>query len=65
MAAPQPLAGLVGQVAVAETVLVPAGKVRLGGVTYDAVSDGAFIEAQSKVVILRVSSGNLVVRAVK
>jgi len=57
------LAALVGQAAEAETTLRPAGKIRLGGATYDAVSEGGYIEAGAQVVILRISSGNLVVRA--
>jgi membrane-bound serine protease (ClpP class) len=58
------LIALIGQNATTETVLRPAGKIRLEGVTYDAVSEGAFIEPGSKVVVLRVAAGNLVVRAV-
>jgi hypothetical protein len=57
------LAALAGQAAEAETALRPAGKIRLGGATYDAVSEGGYIEAGTKVVVLRISSGNLVVRA--
>jgi len=57
-------AALVGQTGEAETILRPAGKIRLGGATYDAVSEGGFIEAGAKVIILRISSGNLVVRAI-
>jgi membrane-bound serine protease (ClpP class) len=59
-----PLNELIGQTADVETVLRPAGKVRLGGITYDAVSEGGYIEPHTKVVILRAVSGNLVVRAV-
>jgi membrane-bound serine protease (ClpP class) len=63
-----PVAGtdpaLVGQQATTETVLRPGGKVRLSGITYDAVSEGGFIEPGTQVVVLRVNSGSLVVRAV-
>jgi len=57
-------ATLIGQSADTETVLRPAGKVRLNGVTYDAVSEGEYVNAGTKVVVLRVSAGTLVVRAV-
>jgi membrane-bound serine protease (ClpP class) len=55
---------LIGQQGSTETVLRPSGKVRLEGVTYDAVSEGAFLEAGIKVVVLRVSANGIVVRAV-
>lgn len=55
---------LIGQTADTETVLRPAGKVRLAGATYDAVSEGDYVDAGLKVVVLRVSAGTLVVRAV-
>ena len=57
------LAVHVGKAGVAETVLRPSGKVRMDGVTYDAVSESAFIEAGSEVVVLRIYGGNLVVRS--
>lgn len=60
---PEPLMALVGQHGIAETILRPAGKIRLGGITYDAVSEGDFIEPGTQVVVLRVAGGNLVVRA--
>jgi membrane-bound serine protease (ClpP class) len=55
---------LIGKTADTETVLRPAGKVRLAGTTYDAVSEGDYVDAGAKVVVLRVSAGTLVVRAV-
>jgi len=58
-----PRHALVGQQAEAETVLRPSGKIRLGGITYDAVSEGPYIDAGSKVVVLRMTSGTFVVRA--
>ena len=39
----------IGKTAIAETVLRPSGKIRLGDVTCDAVSDGAFLEAGTPV----------------
>ncbi|HEY3321263.1 MAG TPA: NfeD family protein [Planctomycetota bacterium] len=56
---------LVGQRGQAETVLRPAGKVRIDGSTYDAVSEGGFIDAGSEVVVLRIAAGTPVVRAVQ
>ena len=53
---------LIGQQGVTETSLRPFGKVRLGGRTYDAVSELAFLEPGVKVVVLRVSASGLVVR---
>jgi membrane-bound serine protease (ClpP class) len=53
---------LVGQSATTETVLRPAGKVRLGGVTYDAVSEGSFLDPGTNVVVLRMQGTTLVVR---
>ncbi len=53
---------LVGRDCVTETVLRPAGKIRLDGKTYDAVSEGGFIEAGSLVRVLRSQGSALVVR---
>jgi membrane-bound serine protease (ClpP class) len=56
------LNALVGQSGTAETVLRPAGKVRLNGVTYEAVSEGGFLKPGVNVTVLRVSANSLVVR---
>ena len=56
------LDALIGQSGTSETVLRPAGKVRLNGVTYEAVSEGGFLKPGVQVVVLRVSSNSLVVR---
>ncbi len=56
------LDALVGQNGTAETVLRPAGKVRLNGVTYDAVSEGGFLKPGVNVTVLRVSANSLIVR---
>jgi membrane-bound serine protease (ClpP class) len=64
---PQParsLAPLVGQTAVVESVLRPSGKIRYGDATYDAISEGDYIEGGSKVVILKVANATLVVRKI-
>ena len=47
---------------VAETMLRPAGKVRLDGVTHDAVSEGGFIEPGSLIRVIRAQGSALVVR---
>ncbi|HLX64386.1 MAG TPA: NfeD family protein [Planctomycetota bacterium] len=57
------LSALTGMSGVAETVLRPAGKVRLEGITYDAISEGGFIEAGVKVIVLRAQGSAVVVRA--
>jgi membrane-bound serine protease (ClpP class) len=56
------LDALIGQSGTVEAVLRPAGKVRLNGVTYDAVSEGGFLQTGATVKVLRVSSNGLVVR---
>jgi len=60
-----PLAGLVGQEGQAETVLRPSGKVRVAGVTYDAHSEGGWIEPGSRIRVLEARTSELIVRAVK
>lgn len=55
-------ASLLGQEGVAETVLRPAGKVRLGGISYDATAEGAWIESGRKVRVLEVRATGLLVR---
>ncbi len=57
-----PLQALVGQAGIAETVLRPSGKVRLGESTYDAESEGHFLEPGTAVVVMRVSGQALIVR---
>ena len=56
------LEALIGQSGTVEAVLRPAGKVRLNGVTYDAVSEGGYLQAGANVKVLRVSSNGLIVR---
>lgn len=53
----------VGKIGVADTVLRPAGKVRLEGRTIDAMSEGDFIAAGTSVRVLRWQGSTLVVRA--
>ena len=57
------LSALVGLSGTAETMLRPAGKVRLEGATYDAVTEGDFIEPGTKILVLRTQGSALVVRS--
>ncbi|MCW8131835.1 MAG: hypothetical protein KIS92_15925 [Planctomycetota bacterium] len=62
---PEPAAAaLLGKEGVAESVLRPAGKVRLEGASYDAVTEGDWVEAGRKVKVLAVRGTGLVVRAI-
>lgn len=56
------LGALVGMAGTAETMLRPAGKIRVEGVTYDAVSEGDFIEPGTRIIVLRTQGSALVVR---
>lgn len=56
------LDSMVGSAGVADTDLRPGGKVRIGDVVYDAISDGPFIEHGSEVEVTSTSSGQIVVR---
>jgi membrane-bound serine protease (ClpP class) len=56
------LEALVGQSGSVETVLRPTGKVRVNGITYEAVSEGGFLDSGVAVTVLRVSPTGLVVR---
>jgi membrane-bound ClpP family serine protease len=60
----QRLAGLVGQRAVAATMLRPAGTIELNGERIDAVSEAEVITAGTEVEILRVSGLKVIVKAV-
>lgn len=55
------LDSMVGSSGVAETDLRPGGKVRIGEVVYDAISDGPFVERGSEVEVSSTSSGQIVV----
>ncbi|GMV81311.1 MAG: hypothetical protein AMXMBFR7_24950 [Planctomycetota bacterium] len=60
----RPAAELIGKEALAETVLRPSGKVRLEGVTYEAMAEGDWVDAGAKVKVLSVGPYGLVVRPV-
>lgn len=53
---------LAGASGVAETMLRPGGKVRIHDRTYDALSETSFIEAGKKIVVVRATLTELVVR---
>jgi len=56
------LNGLVGQTAVAQTVLRPAGMVAVNGETFDAITDGAFVNKGETTTVVQVRGNYLVVR---
>jgi membrane-bound serine protease (ClpP class) len=56
------LNALVGKTAVAETVLRPSGMVSVDGETYDAITDGAFINKGGSATVIEVRGNYLVVR---
>lgn len=60
-----PLQKLVGKAGVTETVLRPSGKVRIEGATYDAHSEGAWIEPGAKICVLEARDSEVVVREVR
>lgn len=53
---------IVGQKGLAVTVLRPAGKIKIGNTYYDAMSEGAFIEAGTQVVVTRHEMGQMYVK---
>ena len=57
-------ARLVGQRGTTETALRPSGKALVAGRHLDVVSDGGFIEPGVDVVVVSVTSGNIVVKVV-
>ncbi len=52
----------VGRIGVAHTDLRPSGKIMIGDMQLDAMSDGGFIQKGSEVVVVRVSSGQVICR---
>jgi membrane protein implicated in regulation of membrane protease activity len=58
-----PLSELVGRIGTAASNLLPSGQVRIDGHKSDAVSTGLPIDAGTLVVVVRVYSGKLQVRA--
>jgi membrane-bound serine protease (ClpP class) len=58
---PAEFSELVGKTGEAVTVLRPSGKVRIGGKTFDAVSEIGFIEPGSQIRVNKYESGQLYV----
>ena len=58
------LAAQVGKQGVAKRLMAPSGQVQIEGRSYEAVSEGPAIEAGQAVVVVKVSTRRLVVRAV-
>ena len=56
------LEGYIGKTGMSKTSLRPAGTVDLGGATLEAVSDGAYIPENTKIIVKEVSGGKLVVK---
>ena len=52
---------LVGMKGTAVTVLRPSGKVDIGGMIYQAVSNGSYIEKNTIVIVQKIESNNIVV----
>lgn len=55
---------LIGKVGFAETVFKTSGKFVLDGKTYDAMSDGEFIEEGSKVKVVAIKNNKIIVKKV-
>jgi membrane-bound serine protease (ClpP class) len=55
---------LIGQEGTAITVLRPAGKAKIHGRTIDVVSEGPFIQAETRVEVVEVSGNRVVVRQI-
>lgn len=61
----QPLSPeLVGREGIAETVLRPSGKVVIDGMSYDAVALGAMVAKGARIVVAKIESSQLYVKAV-
>jgi membrane-bound serine protease (ClpP class) len=56
------LTQLVGKEGVAESMLRPAGVVAVDGTRYQVQTEGEFVPAQTKVVVLRVEGATIVVK---
>lgn len=54
---------LLGKIGAAETTLRPAGKVRLDGQTFDAMTEGGMLDAGTPVKVLEVRATGLLVRS--
>jgi membrane-bound serine protease (ClpP class) len=59
-----PLAELYGMTGVAQSVLRPAGKARIGERLVDVVSNGPYIQAGTQIEVVEVAGNRIVVREV-
>jgi membrane-bound serine protease (ClpP class) len=57
-------AGLTGKEGVAETVLRPSGKIRIGDEWYDGISESGFIEKGTRVKVVRYENAQVYVQSV-
>lgn len=62
---PTDLAQCIGKIGIATTVLRPAGKIDIEGVTYDAVSQNEFIEPHTAVKVVKYENTQLYVVEIK
>jgi len=53
---------LLNKEGIAHTMLRPSGKVKIEDKTYDAVSDGAFIEKGLEIVVYKIENNHLIVK---
>ena len=54
----------VGKLGIASTTLRPSGKVEIDGRRYDVVTDGALVEAGTRVIVIEADGARIVVRGV-
>ena len=54
---------LVGKQGTAYTVLRPTGKILIGGKRYEAITEGAFIQKNRQIEIIRIEGNNIIVRS--
>ena len=55
---------LIGKVGFAQTVFKTSGKLVINGVVYDAISQGEYIEKDSKVKVVAIENNNIVVKKI-
>ena len=55
---------MIGKEGIAETILRPSGKVRVDDEIYDAMANTGFVNAGTKIKVLRFESGQLYVKKI-
>lgn len=55
---------LIGKVGFAQTVFKASGKLVIDGTVYDAMSEGEFIEKDSKVKVIAIKNNNIIVKKI-